>query len=624
MKAFLLCSLLFVAYFAAASAQDTIYAIGANGRFFNFTTNNLANPYSGANITNINANHVLRSLDFQPATGTLFVLSSTSNNVAPNAGQIYTVNPDNGYLNPIGSTFLLNTTSTSIHIDFNPVANAIRVISSDGLSLRVNANTGALIATDSYVIYNATLTPVTVSGIAYSNNQANATTTTLYAFDATNNLTTIGGAGQSPNLGQAYIVGASGVAITLPMGLDISNAGVAYASDSAGVIYTVNLATGAFTNLGATSVPMIDIAVKLAVPTPSGNTSVVNPLTDKFFAVTSTNILLSFNSSSFGNPYAGPTISGITAGHTFRSIDYQPASGQLWGLSTVVGASATSTAQLYVVDTVLGYFAPKGSTFTIATNSTSVHIDFNPVANAIRLISADGYNARINPTTFALTVDGPVAYASGDVNANAAVNVAQIAYSNNFNGSTTTTLYGYDSSLNILTTITPPNNGTQNTVGASGITAGVNGPVGLDISSNGQVWASANSIIYPVSGNTGAFGIGSPIGFSILDFAVVVTAGNATNNTGITTNSLTTGNVTTLTTSTNFTTGIGATTGNGTTLTTGVVGTTGTNFTTAFAGTSGRVTTGTTTQGSTTEQSSPSSMIVASVLAIVAATFLSL
>ena len=67
--------------------------------------------------------------------------------------------------------------------------------------------------------------------------------------------------------------------------------------------------------------------------------------------------------------------------------------------------------------------------------------------------------------------DMDLAYAVGDVNAAASAAIGACAYTNSYIGSTVTTLYNYDMSLNILTTQIPPNNGTLNTVGVSGIVA---------------------------------------------------------------------------------------------------------------------------------------------------------
>jgi hypothetical protein len=81
-----------------------------------------------------------------------------------------------------------------------------------------------------------------------------------------------------------------------------------------------------------------------------------------------------------------------------------------------------------------------------------------------------------------------LAYAVGDANAAVDPNLVGVAYNNNIAGATITTLYGIDSSLDILTIQNPPNNGTLNTVGPLG--ADSSGVVGFDIARNGTALAT--------------------------------------------------------------------------------------------------------------------------------------
>jgi hypothetical protein len=60
-------------------------------------------------------------------------------------------------------------------------------------------------------------------------------------------------------------------------------------------------------------------------------------------------------------------------------------------------------------------------------------------------------------------------FASGDLNFGKDPSVGTGAYTNSFAGATTTTLYNYDDSLNVLTTQVPPNDGKLNTIGSSGL-----------------------------------------------------------------------------------------------------------------------------------------------------------
>ncbi|RYE24738.1 MAG: DUF4394 domain-containing protein, partial [Sphingobacteriaceae bacterium] len=135
-------------------------------------------------------------------------------------------------------------TGTSFGFDFNPTVDRIRVVSNTGQNLRLNPNDGTVAAVDG----NISIGTAFVTGAAYTNNFAGATTTVLYDIDAQ--------AGvlykqDPPNNGTLTVVGSLGVTGTADAGFDIgSTSGTAYALITTGTstkIYTINLTTGAAT-----------------------------------------------------------------------------------------------------------------------------------------------------------------------------------------------------------------------------------------------------------------------------------------------------------------------------------------------------------------------------------------
>ena len=84
-----------------------------------------------------------------------------------------------------------------------------------------------------------------------------------------------------------------------------------------------------------------------------------------------------------------------------------------------------------------------------------------------------------------MATDVPLAYAVGDPNFGVNPAIVHVAYTNNVNGATTTTLYGIDSNLNTLVRIggpdgvPSPNDGTLFTIGPLGVNASEFG--GFDI-----------------------------------------------------------------------------------------------------------------------------------------------
>jgi len=212
-------------------------------------------------ITGLNAGDVLLAIDFRPATGQLYAISST--------GRLYVINPTTGVATQVGLNPAFVPSGTDFGMDFNPVVDLIRVVSDADQNVRLNPNTGTLFAADT------ALNPgnPTVVALGYTNNVAGAASTTLYGIDSgIDALVTIG----TPNAngGTVTTVGLLGFDVTSVAGLDISPSGTAYAvfhtavSGSGSFFDTINLATGAATQVGAIggTGTVVDIAV-LAWPT---------------------------------------------------------------------------------------------------------------------------------------------------------------------------------------------------------------------------------------------------------------------------------------------------------------------------------------------------------------------
>ena len=261
---------------AAPAIAEPVYGITSSSvlnfpalvSFDSATPGVMSNPIA---ISGLVGGQTLRSIDFRPANGQLYALSS-----AGASAQLYTVNLATGALTTVGSGFTLTgNTSAAVTIDFNPVVDRLRVITGDGQNYRVNPITGALMTQDTNLPSPNAAGGVQILGIAYSNNVAGATSTTLYGYDFLNdNLDTIGSLGgspTSPNSGQTFVVGSSGLLSDSEIGLDISGVtGNAYGSvfdfDSNGTngFYSVNLTTGLFTLIGFEALALRDFSVRTA------------------------------------------------------------------------------------------------------------------------------------------------------------------------------------------------------------------------------------------------------------------------------------------------------------------------------------------------------------------------
>ena len=185
-------------------------------------------------------------------------------------------------------------------------------------------------------------------------------------------------------------------------------------------------------------------------------------------------------------------ITGLTSGDQLVGIDFRPATGQLYGLSTPGGGPGA--AQLYIIDTEKAVATPVGNRSAVLVGS-SFGFDFNPVPDRIRVVSNEGQNLRLNPNDGTIAgmagmEDTVLAYATGDPNAGRLPSVVGVAYTNPDNDlQTNTVLYDIDSGRDtdptpgggdVLAIQVPPNGGQLNTVGRMRINTDL--VVGFDIS----------------------------------------------------------------------------------------------------------------------------------------------
>ena len=208
-------------------------------------------------LTGIQGNETLLGIDYRPASPRVLYGLST-------AGRVYAINPLTGGATAVGTPTPI--VGTSAGVDFNPSVDRIRVVTNTNQNLRFNPDTGGLAATDTPLAYapgdaGAGSAPRVVAA-AYTNNTPGATPTTLYVIDVNRGVLatqgSVGGA-VSPNSGQLFTVGATGVASNDNVGFDIGRDGTVLASfttPGTGVtsLYSVNLTTGAATLIGAVGV----------------------------------------------------------------------------------------------------------------------------------------------------------------------------------------------------------------------------------------------------------------------------------------------------------------------------------------------------------------------------------
>lgn len=183
-------------------------------------------------ITGTVAGETIVGLDFRPANGQLYALGSSS--------RLYTINASSGAAVQVGTQFSTLLTGTDFGFDFNPTVDRIRVVSNLGLNLRLHPTTGVVAAVDLNLTEGAS-----VSGAAYTNNFAGATTTVLFDIDpAVDKLFKQ----DPPNAGTLVAIGDLGLNATAVGGFDIGgtsgNAWAVLTVDGKTRIHKINLSNG--------------------------------------------------------------------------------------------------------------------------------------------------------------------------------------------------------------------------------------------------------------------------------------------------------------------------------------------------------------------------------------------
>ena len=189
--------------------------------------------------------------------------------------------------------------------------------------------------------------------------------------------------------------------------------------------------------------------------------------------------LISFDSAAPGTVTSTLAVTGLNS-ESISGIDFRPSNGQLYALG--------SSGGLYTINTATGAATAIGPGVPVGTGTAD--ISFNPMADAIRVVTSDDLNLRVNPNTGGTTTDTPLAYVAGDANAGRNPTITAAAYTNQVAGATSTALYVIDAATASLVSQNPPNGGLLTTIGALGL-ANISTEIGFDIDgSTGVAFAS--------------------------------------------------------------------------------------------------------------------------------------
>jgi hypothetical protein len=478
-----------------APTPGDVFALTASNKLVSFDRATPGTIRTTVAITGLQGGDSLVGIDFRPADGVLYGVGS--------GGRLYTIDTTTGAAT-LKSTLMADAADTTLPftalagtdfgVDFNPVADRLRIVGSSGQSLRINVDTGA-VTTDGAINGGAANTAITAS--AYTNSFAGTGTTTLYGIDSVNDTLYVQ---NPPNAGTLATPVALGVDVSNGNGFDIDGRiNVGYLVATAGGVrnlYTVNpgAATAAATLVGALGVTedVRGIAVRATA------VSTVYGLTDDAR-------LVAFRATAPNTLTGTVAITGMNSGESLLGIDFRPKDGLLYGLTsaarivTIDPATGVATAKATLMADAADTTAPFG-----AIGGTAFAVDFNPVADRLRVIGNGGQSLRINVDTGATTTDGTINRGG------TAPVVTAAAYTNSVAGATATMLFDLDSGADVLALQNPPNDGTLADVGPLGLDTAGDGGFDIAGGANGLALAALRtaaggaSTLYRIDLTTGA------------------------------------------------------------------------------------------------------------------------
>jgi hypothetical protein len=479
---------------APTNALGQIVAVTETNKLISFQAGSPQKLCSNTAITGLQGGDSILGIDTRPATGALYAVGSS--------GRIYTVNTATAAAtlvstlaaDPADTTApFTGLSGTEYGVDFNPVPDRLRIVSDTGQNLRINVDTGAT-TTDTNLNPAG---PVAVAA-AYTNSFAGAGATSLFVIDSATDTLQLQ---NPPNDGVLTPVGALGIGDIQSVAAfeiaGLNNSAIAAVNLSGAAtsdLDTINLTTGA-----ATRVNTIGGGERVR-----GLAFVAIPVAT-IFGVTTDNNLITFKVTTPGTFDTSTPITGLQGGESVIGADFRPANGKLY--------AATSAGRVYTVDPATGAATIAANLMADATDmtapftalsGTNFGVDFNPLADRLRIVSDNGQSLRINVDSGATTTD---------TNLNPGTpQVVAVAYGSSFPMPPATKLFDIDVATNNLQLQAPPNDGVLTPIGlldptlTFGTTAGfdiVGGDDGLSLAAL-QAPGSTQSTLYRVNLKTGA------------------------------------------------------------------------------------------------------------------------
>ncbi|GAB4122194.1 MAG: DUF4394 domain-containing protein [Rubrivivax sp.] len=247
------------------AAKEEIVAVSAANEILRFNAGQPQRVRDRRPLTGLRTGERLLGIDYRVAKGQLYALGAS--------GQLYRIDPAAAVATPVGPGVALPAGGREWGFDFNPTVDRIRVVSDNGLNLRLHPDTGAVVAIDGPLAYDDGR-PGAVVAAGYTYNAKDDKLTTNYALDGAAGTLVHQGSLEgatpvvSPNTGRLTTVGPLGLGPFQQATLDISDVrNAAYAAIRQGERtrwVRIDLATGRATVIGTVAVdaPLVGAAIE--------------------------------------------------------------------------------------------------------------------------------------------------------------------------------------------------------------------------------------------------------------------------------------------------------------------------------------------------------------------------
>lgn len=208
----------------------------------------------------------------------------------------------------------------------------------------------------------------------------------------------------------------------------------------------------------------------------------------------------------------------LDGGASLVGFDVRPSDGKLYGV--------TPDGLIVTVDAKSGKWEKKSQLREKLPAGEAIAIDFNPVADRMRIIASNGMSLRVNVEDGKATVDGSLKYAETDASKGKMPKVTAASYTNSVAGTKETVLYDIDASTGTLLKQAPPNDGIVSGIGKLGVA--LDGPLAFDIWTDGKGgnvgWLLASGNLHTVDlANGAAKSVGAITGLKgkVIDIAIL-------------------------------------------------------------------------------------------------------